>query len=89
LVVGELSLDGCVRHIRGVLSTTALARVEGYQLIFVPQIDATEAELIPNLEVIPVPSLAELHPHLDRICFLPPQPHISPDDIPISVQIDF
>jgi len=64
LVIGELSLDGSVRHVRGVLSMAALARAEGYRQIFVPEVDAPEAALIPDLEVIPVPSLAALYGHL-------------------------
>ncbi|GAG28016.1 unnamed protein product, partial [marine sediment metagenome] len=38
LVVGELSLDGSVRHIRGVLPMAALARQESFQRIFIPQV---------------------------------------------------
>ena len=64
LVVGELSLDGIVRHTRGVLPMAATARNEGYMRIFVPEVDAEEAALIPDLEVIPVKSLADLYEHL-------------------------
>src|SRR5258705_5668907 len=45
LVMGELSLDGSVRHVRGVLPMTALAREKGYQRVFVPAFDAPEAAL--------------------------------------------
>src|SRR5512141_2474106 len=54
LVIGELSLDGSVRHARGVLPMAAVARQEGFQRVFVPHADAAEAALIPGLEVIPV-----------------------------------
>ena len=64
LVVGELSLDGLVRHTRGVLPIAAAARTLGYQRIVVPEADAAEAALIPDLEVIPVKSLAALFNHL-------------------------
>ena len=89
LVVGELSLDGSVRHVRGVLPVAALARQQGYRRVFVPQADAPEAALIPDLEVIPVPSLTALHAHLAGFNPLPLQPPITPDDLPISVQTDF
>jgi len=46
LVVGELSLDGGVRHARGVLPMAALARQEGFKRIFVPKVDAADS---PNL----------------------------------------
>jgi magnesium chelatase family protein len=42
----------------------ALAREEKYRRIYVPECDASEAALIPNLEVVPVNSLADLHAHL-------------------------
>src|SRR5512143_3614433 len=57
LVVGELSLDGAVRHAKGVLPMAAAARQNGFTRIIVPEIDAAEAALIPGLEVIPVGSL--------------------------------
>jgi magnesium chelatase family protein len=88
-VVGELSLDGSVRHIRGVLPMAALARQENFKRIFVPQIDASEAALIPDLEVIPVPSLAELYDQLNGQSDPPPQPPTTPEKIPVSVQTDF
>jgi len=64
LVVGELSLDGSVRHVRGVLPMTALARAEGYRTVFVPEADAPEAALVPDVDVIPVANLAQLVNHL-------------------------
>jgi len=60
LVVGELSLDGSVRHVRGVLPMTALAVEKGFRRVLVPETDAAEAALIPNLEVIPIRNLAQL-----------------------------
>ena len=64
LIVGELSLDGTVRHTRGVLPMAATARDNGYKRVIVPEVDAPEAALIPGLEVIPVSSLAGLYNHL-------------------------
>jgi magnesium chelatase family protein len=89
LVVGELSLDGSVRHVRGVLPMAALARQEGFERIFTPQIDAPEAALIPSLEVIPVPSLTALVGHLSGAIIIPPQPTVTPEELPVSVQTDF
>ncbi len=64
LIVGELSLDGAVRHTRGVISMAATAREHGFKRVIVPEVDAPEAVLIPGLEVIPVASLADLYNHL-------------------------
>ena len=67
LVVGELSLDGSVRHVRGVLLMAALARREKFGRLFVPAEDAAEAALIPGIEVIPVGSLTALVNHLSGV----------------------
>jgi magnesium chelatase family protein len=64
LCVGELSLDGAVRHTKGVLPMAALAREHGFRRVIVPAVNAGEAALMPDLEVIPAESLAELVGHL-------------------------
>ncbi len=74
LVVGELSLDGSVRHVRGVLPMAAIAREQGFKRIYVPQTDAGEAALIPELEVIPVASLADLAACLQERMSIAAQP---------------
>ncbi len=89
LVVGELSLDGSVRHSRGILPMTVVARQQGFKRIFVPQPDAAEAALIPDLEVIPVVSLVELYGHLSGQHPIPPQEPIQPDQLPVLFQTDF
>ncbi len=73
LVVGELSLDGTVRHAKGVLPMAAAARQNGFKRIIVPETDAAEAALIPGLDVIPVLSLKALYLHLTEDT--PIQPH--------------
>lgn len=89
LIIGELSLDGSVRHVRGVLPMAAVARQEGFRRVFVPAADAAEAALIPDLEVIPVTSLDELAAHLNGRKCIEPHPTILPDDDDVQVQTDF
>jgi magnesium chelatase family protein len=89
LVVGELSLDGSVRHVRGVLPMAALASQEGFDRIVLPQTDAPEAALIPDLEVIPVTNLAELCQHFNGTLKIEPQPKIDIRQLEISVLTDF
>ena len=67
LFVGELGLDGQVRHVRGVLPVAAFAAANGYRRIFAPKEDACEAALIDGVEVIPVESLTEVVNHLHGI----------------------
>ncbi len=64
IFIGELSLDGTTRHTKGILPMTALARAQGIARVFVPAVDAEEAALMPDVEVIPVASLGDLVGHL-------------------------
>mgnify|MGYP001025375354 FL=1 len=64
IVLGELSLDGSLRHTNGVLPMVALARQEGYPAIIVPEADAKEASLIEGTKIIPVASLSQLVSYL-------------------------
>jgi magnesium chelatase family protein len=80
MVIGELSLDGSVRHVRGVLPMAAVARREGFRTIITPEIDAAEAALVPDLEVIPVNSLADLAAHLAGGRRIAPHPPVSVDE---------
>ncbi len=89
LVVGELSLDGKVRHTRGVLPIAALAHQEGFERIFVPEADAAEAALIPDLEVFAIESLPQLAAHLRNEIHLTPYPSASIDAITAVGQTDF
>ena len=67
LVVGELGLDGAVRHINGILSMASLARASGLRRMIVPADDAREAALAGGLEILPIGSLADLLAHLDGV----------------------
>jgi magnesium chelatase family protein len=89
MVVGELSLDGSVRHVRGVLPMAALARQRGFKRIYTPPGDAAEAALVPDLEVAPVSSLTALVAHLTGAIPIPPQPPLTPEELPVEVQTDF
>lgn len=89
LIIGELSLDGGVRHVKGVLPMAALARQEGYKTVIVPEVDAAEAALIPDITVIPAPTLNALYDHLTGMKLLDPAdpPDHHPDKV--LVETDF
>jgi magnesium chelatase family protein len=81
LFVGELSLDGSVRHTPGILPIAALVRQEGLKQLFVPAVDAPEAALVDGLTVHPVESLGQLAAHLQGLQeiapYRPPQNAVS------------
>jgi len=58
--LGELALDGGLRHISGVLPAAISCRDQGIETIVVPTANGAEAALIPGLNVIAVDNLEEL-----------------------------
>ena len=58
--VGELSLDGSIRGVKGVLPVAAEARAQGFRKIYVPQENAAEAAVVEGIEVYAVESLTQL-----------------------------
>jgi magnesium chelatase family protein len=59
LFLGELSLDGGVRAVRGALSAALAARHEGIKNLVVPEANAREAAVVEGLAVYSVQSLPE------------------------------
>jgi len=76
LILGELSLDGGVRHTNGILPMVALAHEQGFSTVVAPEADAKEASLIKGAEIIPVISLAQLVSYLRGEI---PAPQYKPD----------
>jgi len=64
MLLGELSLDGTLRHTNGVLPLVALAKAEGIPTVIVPEADAREASLIEGVKIIPIASLTQLISYL-------------------------
>src|SRR4051795_1901243 len=58
--VGELSLSGALRPIRGAVAMAAGARAAGYERLIVPVENAVEAALVDGVTVLPVPDLRSL-----------------------------
>ena len=63
--VGELSLSGEVRAVRGVLSMCVAARDAGFTEFYVPSVNAEEAAAVEGISVIPVSNIADLVHHLN------------------------
>jgi magnesium chelatase family protein len=58
--LGELSMDGALRHTSGILPMVGVAYQQGYTDIVVPSTDAREASLIEGTHVLPFDSLSAL-----------------------------
>jgi hypothetical protein len=58
--VGELGLDGRLRSVPGILPAVACAAAAGFQRAVVPADNASEALLVPAMEVVGAPNLGAL-----------------------------
>ena len=83
LILGELSLDGSVIPVKGVLSMVLLAREEQFKGVIVPAGNAAEARVVEGIEVVEVEDLVEVVSFLNgepakkrEGCRLPGNPEI-------------
>ena len=79
LIIGELSLDGSIRPIRGALSMAIMAKEVGLKGIYLPSENAMEAGVVGEINVYPVNALSELVQSLNGIEGL----------VPIQIDPDF
>ena len=81
LLLGELSLDGSLRHTNGVLSMAMMAKEKKFKQIFLPETDASEAAIVKGVNVIPLRSLKSLFNHLTGLQKIKPCPPTSFADL--------
>jgi magnesium chelatase family protein len=77
--IGELSLDGGIRHTDGVLVAARALRSAKIETLFVSAADAAEAALVPGLQVVGAADLASLMAHLAGTTRLPAQVGSAPE----------
>ena len=63
--IGEVSLNGDVRAVNGVLPMVLLAKKEGFSEVFVPKVNAFEASVVEGIKVYGAENTKELIKHLD------------------------
>ncbi len=74
--LGELSLDGMLRHTTGILPMVSLAHQQGFTDIVVPECDGKEASLVKGPNIMPFSSLAQIVAYL-RGDIPAPQPAVA------------
>ena len=77
LFVGELSLDGSVKPVRGILPVAVRARREGMERIVVPAANVAEAAVVEGLQVFGVGNLREV------AAFLNGEAELAPAEAPV------
>ncbi|MCQ2424502.1 MAG: YifB family Mg chelatase-like AAA ATPase [Clostridia bacterium] len=88
-IIGEVSLSGAVRAVRGVLCMAMTAARCGLKKVFVPAANAAEAAVAEGITVYGVSSAAELVAHLRGEHLIPPTPHTIPRSEPGVYGVDF
>lgn len=86
---GELSLDGSLRHTKGVFLLAILARELGIKDIYVPRLCANEASVIEGVNVYPVDSLKTLIKHLRGERIIEPLKNVAVENILDDVEPAF
>ncbi len=81
LFMGELSLEGKLRHTQGALSMAILAKEKKLTSFFLPHQNGAEAAIIKGLDIIPLASLHELLDHLTGTKIIKKQKPTSLSDI--------
>lgn len=76
--LGELSLSGELRGVRGVLSCCLAAKEAGLREIYVPAENAPEAAVVEGINVYAIQTLRQLIDHLNGKNRLSPLPHTQP-----------
>ncbi|MBD3359121.1 MAG: YifB family Mg chelatase-like AAA ATPase [Candidatus Buchananbacteria bacterium] len=80
LFIGELSLEGNLRHTNGILPAVIFAKEQGFENIFLPWINAQEASLIKDLNIYPIRNLIEIVEHLLKKNLIQPLKEQAPLD---------
>lgn len=87
--IGELSLAGKLRPIRGVLPMVIKARQSGYERIYVPKENAAEGAVVEGIEVRPVSDVLELYRDLSGKREIAPAKPLLDDELPQPEYPDF
>ena len=66
VVIGELSLDGHINHVNGILPMCIEAKKLGIKKVILPKKDAEEAAIVDGLQVIGVESLQQVVAYLNQ-----------------------
>ncbi|MEQ9204291.1 MAG: YifB family Mg chelatase-like AAA ATPase [Cyclobacteriaceae bacterium] len=72
VIMGELSLDGILRPIKGALPIAIEARKKGFKGFILPKENATEAAIVDNIDVIGVDNIKEAIDHLEGTKLIQP-----------------
>ena len=71
LIIGEISLDGSIKPVRGALPVAVTARREGFAGVILPKENVREAAVVEGIDVVGVAELAEVVGFLNGVLEIP------------------
>lgn len=89
IFIGELSLSGDVCSVQGILSMTLKAKEMGFENIYVPYENASEASIVTGINVYAIKNVSELISHLANEKNIEPTPPTIISKNPVSELLDF
>ena len=89
LFIGELSLDGALRAVRGVLPLVAEAKRQGKKAVFIPKDNVEEAALVRGIEIFSIETLKQVIEHLNTKISKEAAPHKISPAAHTALEIDF
>src|SRR3989344_1498271 len=89
MFLGELSLDGTLRHTNGVLPMVLLAREKGLESVFIPKENELEAAMVSGIKIYPAKNLKEIFFHLTGEKEIRPSKNIPYDGSSLEEEFEF
>ncbi|OGH17809.1 MAG: magnesium chelatase [Candidatus Levybacteria bacterium RIFCSPHIGHO2_02_FULL_37_10] len=89
LFIGELALDGRLRHTNGVLSQVLMAKSRKIKRVFIPKKDVKEASILTGIKIYPADNLISLLKHFSGEDEIVPAKNININSLSKDVYFDF
>lgn len=89
ILIGELSLDGKIEKVNGILPICIEAKKQGIKKIILPKENAKEASYVNNIEILPVENLEEVIKYLNKETEIKKENNINFLEEDINYNVDF
>lgn len=89
ILIGELSLDGKIEKVNGILPICIEAKKQGIKKIILPKENAKEASYVNNIEILPVENLDEVIKYLNNEIEIKKENNINFLEEDINYNVDF
>ncbi len=90
LFIGELSLNGEVKPVKGILPIVSMAKKSNFEEIYLPSDNAMEASVVPDVNIYAIKNLKQIIEHFNKTSILQPYKNSElVENIPVVNNHDF